>query len=336
MRKIISIFAALSSLAFASVAHAENEFQTHLEAGAAVPLDRSLNSVYSPGPSIALSALWTVHPNISVGPALNGFSLLKTVTDGKSESSASLWQLGPSVRFQANRKSNDWIFAHVNPWLDVSPMIAATGDLIRPTINVGVGAEGPLDRYRIFWFGPFARYTHMFAADGTHTDVNILQGGFSFSFDSPIRLPRVIVDRPVIHVKKVVVHDVVVKEVVKQVAVAPVTFSEKIFFDANSSTLRWESRDKLDLVARKLNAESGTKIQVQGNASSDGPLALNNRLSQARTKTVIDYLVKHGVDPKRLVADSEGIKKPAASNKSKEGRERNRRVEFNMFFSVSK
>lgn len=334
---MISIFAAaLTSVAGLGVAHAENEFQTHLEAGAAVPLDRALNSVYSPGPSIALSALWTVHPNISVGPGLNGFSLLKTVTDGKSESSASLWQLGPVVRFQADRKSKDWVFSHVNPWLDVAPMIAATGDLIRPTINVGVGAEGPLDRYRIFWFGPFVRYTHLFAADSAHSDVNVLQGGFSFSFDSPIRLPRVVVDRPVVQVKKVIVHDVMIREVVKQVAVTPITYSEKVFFDANSATLRWESRDKLDLVAHKLNADPGTKIQVLGNASSDGPLALNNRLSLARTRAVVDYLVKHGIDSKRLVASSEGVTNPAASNKNKEGRERNRRVEFNMFFSVSK
>lgn len=336
MRKIASIAAALAGVAFAGQAYAQDPFQVHVEAGAAVPLDRSLASVYSPGPSVQLSALWSVHPNISVGPGLNGFSLLKTVTDGKSESSASLWQLGPVVRFQADRKSKNWVFSHVNPWLDVSPMIAATGELIRPTLNIGVGAEGPLDMHRIFWLGPFVRYSHVFAADNTHNDANLLQGGFSFSFDLPIRLPTVVVDRPVIQVKKVVVHDVVVKEVVRQVAVAPITYSEKVFFDANSATLRWESRDKLDLVARKLNADPGTKIQVSGNASSDGPLALNNRLSLARTKAVVDYLVKHGIDPKRLVAHSEGVSHPAASNKSKEGRERNRRVEFNMFFSVSK
>jgi outer membrane protein OmpA-like peptidoglycan-associated protein len=260
--------------------------------------------------------------------------LPRTTEEGHSDPGI-LWQAGPSVRFQADRKSTDWVFSHINPWLDISPTIAATGNLVRPAVNVGIGAEGPLDKYRIFWFGPFARFTHVFAAESEHHDANVLQVGFSFSFDSPIKLPTVVVREQAPVAKPVVIHDVkVVKEVVHEAA--PLDFSEKVYFDANSSVLRWESKDKLDAVAAKLNREPGLKIKVSGNASSEGLLTVNNKLSQTRTKSVLDYLVKHGVDPKRLVAESDGIARPAASNKNKEGRERNRRVEFNVLFSVSK
>lgn len=334
MRKIVSILAASLALTSASLAYAEDPFQVHIETGAAIPLGNNLANVFSPGPTLEVKALWSVHPNVSIGPAVNGFFLPRTIayhdTDGTS-----VWQVGPVVRFQADHQSTKW--PHIYPWLDMSPMLGTNQDLLRPMVNVGVGVDAPLDRFKIFWIGPLVRYSHMFMADNTHSDLNILQAGLSLSFDVPVRVPTETIRVPVVTVK----HDVkvVIKEVpvVKQVvAPEPFSFSEKVYFAVNSETLHWESKDKLDEVVRKLNLDKNTKIKVQGNSSSDGPLAFNMKLSQKRLQAVLDYLVKHGVDSKRLVAENEGISRPVASNKTKEGRERNRRVEFMVTFTSSK
>lgn len=340
MRKIVSTLAAGVMLTSASVAFAQtgpayapDPFQVHLETGVAIPLGNSLDHVYSPGPSLEVKALWSVHPNVSIGPGVNGFFLPRTVamhdTDGTS-----VWQVGPVVRFQGDRQAKGWILSHVNPWVDMSVMLGANNDLPRPAVNLGVGAEGPLDDHKIFWLGPMVRYSHLFMVNSPFPDLNVLQAGFSFSFDMPVHVPTETVVVPVVHVKHEV--KVVYKEVPVVKEVVPLSFSEKVYFAVNSTVLHWESKDKLDAVVQKLNSDKSVKIKVQGNSSADGPLTFNVKLSQKRMQAVMDYLTKHGVDSKRLIAENDGVTHPVASNKTKEGRERNRRVEFTVTFTSVK
>ena len=54
------------------------------------------------------------------------------------------------------------------------------------------------------------------------------------------------------------------------------------------------------------------------------------KLSDERAKSVRKYLVDHGVEADRLIAKGFGITKPLAPNDTEEGREKNRRVEFNI------
>jgi OOP family OmpA-OmpF porin len=73
------------------------------------------------------------------------------------------------------------------------------------------------------------------------------------------------------------------------------------------------------------------KIQIEGHASSEGEAGHNRRLSDERARSVMRYLVDRGTVPKeRLVAKGFGIDRPIADNSTQEGRERNRRVEFNI------
>jgi len=72
------------------------------------------------------------------------------------------------------------------------------------------------------------------------------------------------------------------------------------------------------------------KVSIEGHASAEGDPKRNLTLSDERAKAVMKYIVDHGIDAKRLTAKGFGSSKPIADNETEEGREKNRRVEFNI------
>jgi OmpA-OmpF porin, OOP family len=70
------------------------------------------------------------------------------------------------------------------------------------------------------------------------------------------------------------------------------------------------------------------KVEVDGHADSTGAAAYNMTLSEKRAEAVKKYFVDQGIDPDRLTTKGFGITKPAASNDTREGRAKNRRVEL--------
>jgi len=114
-------------------------------------------------------------------------------------------------------------------------------------------------------------------------------------------------------------------------AVAPtsekVTFETDTFFAFDKSVLQPAGKAKLDDLASKLQ---GTDIEVviaTGHTDSTGSDAYNQKLSVRRAQAVKAYLVSKGLPADRVLADGKGEKQPVASNKTKEGRAQNRRVE---------
>ena len=77
-----------------------------------------------------------------------------------------------------------------------------------------------------------------------------------------------------------------------------------------------------------LKARADVSIGVYGYTDNKGGKDYNLRLSRARAASCMDYLVKHGVDAKRLQSEGYGPDKPVADNATEEGRAKNRRVEF--------
>ena len=69
-------------------------------------------------------------------------------------------------------------------------------------------------------------------------------------------------------------------------------------------------------------------IEVQGHADDVGTADFNQKLSKARADAVAKWLVRKGIDKKRLVARGYGANHPVAPNTTDEGRQRNRRVQF--------
>lgn len=104
---------------------------------------------------------------------------------------------------------------------------------------------------------------------------------------------------------------------------------DKVYFDTGKSSIKSESFSLLDEVAAVLNDHPEVKgIQVEGHTDNKGGVALNKKLSKARAEAVKAYLVKKGVAPERLTAKGFGPTRPIATNKTVQGREENRRVDF--------
>lgn len=101
-----------------------------------------------------------------------------------------------------------------------------------------------------------------------------------------------------------------------------------IRFHTNSAKLTQRSFGTLNDVARLMKKFPTASLEVQGHTDNTGTDEYNMNLSQRRAQTVVDYLVKRGVEESRLRAVGYGNTMPIASNNSKEGRQINRRVEM--------
>ena len=106
---------------------------------------------------------------------------------------------------------------------------------------------------------------------------------------------------------------------------------QPIFFDTDRSRVKHAFHNLLGQVALLLKAhpEIG-RCAVEGHTDATGPTDWNQRLSIMRAKSVIEFLVKQGVDPNRLVPIGHGEELPWASNETPWGRARNRRVVFHI------
>jgi len=120
-------------------------------------------------------------------------------------------------------------------------------------------------------------------------------------------------------------------EVVKHVQVKDdhIVIDEKIQFEVNKSNILAASNGLLDEIASTMKEHAEIKkVEIQGHASSEGGAELNKKLSDARAKAVMAALVTRGIPEAALTAKGYGIEKPLGDNKTEEGREKNRRVEF--------
>ena len=101
-----------------------------------------------------------------------------------------------------------------------------------------------------------------------------------------------------------------------------------VFFDFNSSVLKRESFPDLNRAVTLLKNNPNMTVTVAGYTDSIGTPEVNRKLSEARARSVQDYLVSHGVDASHVQAVGYGESNPIASNSTDEGRAMNRRVEF--------
>lgn len=110
-----------------------------------------------------------------------------------------------------------------------------------------------------------------------------------------------------------------------------IVIHEKIQFEFDKATILPVSFGLLNEVASVIQKNPQIKkIRVEGYASSEGEARHNQILSDDRAKAVMKYLADHGIAKDGLVAKGFGIDRPIADNATEEGREQNRRVEFNI------
>jgi OmpA-OmpF porin, OOP family len=102
-----------------------------------------------------------------------------------------------------------------------------------------------------------------------------------------------------------------------------------ILFDTGKAELKPESGAALMEIGKLLKATPELKIYVVGHTDMTADLATNVKLSQARAQSVVNALVsQQGIAAARLIAYGDGPYAPVATNKSEEGRAKNRRVEL--------
>lgn len=114
-----------------------------------------------------------------------------------------------------------------------------------------------------------------------------------------------------------------------------VVFNADTFFDFDKSTLKPEGRQLLDQVAQQAQGINLETIIAVGHTDSIGTEAYNQGLSERRAASVKSYLVGKGIDPNRIYTEGKGELQPIASNKTREGRAQNRRVEVEIVGSRS-
>jgi len=108
-----------------------------------------------------------------------------------------------------------------------------------------------------------------------------------------------------------------------------IELSADAYFDFNKATLKPAGKEKIDAeVVAPMKEHPNLRALVEGHTDSIGSDAYNQRLSERRANAVRDYMVSRGIDAQRIMTKGWGKSKPIASNKTKEGRARNRRVEI--------
>ena len=108
-----------------------------------------------------------------------------------------------------------------------------------------------------------------------------------------------------------------------------IELNENVEFKTNSHELANVTDPVLDEVVQIMKAHPEMiRVRVEGHTDKSGRAKYNQGLSERRAKTVKEYLISHGIEASRLTSKGFGMTRPIATNKTEEGRARNRRVEI--------
>lgn len=116
--------------------------------------------------------------------------------------------------------------------------------------------------------------------------------------------------------------------VLKKVKVGEKIILKNIFFETNKAVLTPDSYVELGRVLKLLESNPTLRIEISGHTDNVGSFAVNQRLSEARAKAVVDYLIGQEVNESRLEYAGYAFSQPIAPNDTPDGRAKNRRVEF--------
>jgi len=101
-----------------------------------------------------------------------------------------------------------------------------------------------------------------------------------------------------------------------------------IFFDFNKAVLKADSYPELNRIVTLMKEKASMKVEIAGHTDSTGPDDYNMLLSEFRARAVSKYLAEKGIAMDRITTVYFGETRPKDSNETREGRKKNRRVEF--------
>jgi outer membrane protein OmpA-like peptidoglycan-associated protein len=103
---------------------------------------------------------------------------------------------------------------------------------------------------------------------------------------------------------------------------------KNVFFESGVADLKSISKSELDKLVILLNENPTMKIQINGHTDNVGNPETNQNLSLNRATSVMNYVIKNGIEATRLTAKGFGESQPIDTNETTEGRKNNRRTEF--------
>ncbi|MFY7899128.1 MAG: OmpA family protein, partial [Chitinophagaceae bacterium] len=106
-----------------------------------------------------------------------------------------------------------------------------------------------------------------------------------------------------------------------------ITF-KNVLFETNAYQLKDSTIVELDKLAQLLTENPSVQIEIIGHTDNTGDTNANLILSTKRAKSITDYLIKKGIDAKRLRYKGLGASSPIADNTTEAGKATNRRTEF--------
>lgn len=112
------------------------------------------------------------------------------------------------------------------------------------------------------------------------------------------------------------------------IAVGQTIRVDKLYFEADSSTIKPESYAVLEEIYAFLNENDKVKIEIGGHTNSLPEEAYCDKLSTARAKDIAEYLYDKGISQSRIAYKGYGKRQPVASNQTVDGRRKNQRVEI--------
>jgi OOP family OmpA-OmpF porin len=99
-------------------------------------------------------------------------------------------------------------------------------------------------------------------------------------------------------------------------------------FDFDKSVVRPDGKKAIDEALSKLNGVDIEMVIATGHTDSIGTAAYNQRLSERRANAIKEYLVSKGIPASKITTIGKGKTQPVATNKTAEGRQKNRRVDI--------
>jgi OOP family OmpA-OmpF porin len=99
-------------------------------------------------------------------------------------------------------------------------------------------------------------------------------------------------------------------------------------FDFDKSVVRPDGKKRIDEALDKLKGVDVEMVIATGHTDSIGTDAYNQKLSERRAAAVKEYLVSKGIPASKVTTIGKGESQPVATNKTKEGRQKNRRVDI--------
>ena len=109
--------------------------------------------------------------------------------------------------------------------------------------------------------------------------------------------------------------------------VEKITLDTDTYFDFDKAELKPDGERKLDVIASRLKAMKLEVMVAVGHADAIGPAEYNENLSRRRAESVKMFFESRGFPADRIHIDGKGESQPVASNTTRDGRAKNRRVE---------